>query len=91
MKARLDSVRESLSGMGALGGYDLSVLARSRGMFCQLDLPIEVIRAARERHGIYMADTGRINLAALPAARIGMFVDALRELAENGARNEIMA
>lgn len=82
MKARLDTVRTALAGMGAVGRYDLSVLARSRGMFCQLDLPIEVIRAARERHGIYMADTGRINLAALPEARVETLVAALRELAE---------
>ncbi|MDD3800100.1 MAG: aromatic amino acid transaminase [Novosphingobium sp.] len=77
MTQRLNTVREALAALGHVGGADLSVLRGSRGMFCQVPLPVPVIRTLREDHAVYMAETGRINLAALPLPRVAAFADAL--------------
>jgi aromatic-amino-acid transaminase len=81
MRARIRQVRATLSDAGKLGKVDLAPLARQNGMFATLPLTKEQIEALRRDHGIYMAGSGRINVAGLTMDNIPKFTSALRELA----------
>lgn len=74
MCRRINAVREAL----AAADHRLSFLSRQRGMFSQLPIPPAAVAALRRDHGIYMAGSGRINLAGLQVADAGLFVDALK-------------
>lgn len=82
MRRRVTSVRASLSQAGRIGSCDLSRLAEERGMFSLLPLEGETIRQLRTNFGIYMAASGRINLAGLREDDIPYFTDALRDVQE---------
>ena len=73
MRQRINSVRRSVAATDAR----LAFLGRQRGMFSQLRIAPVAIAALRRDYGIYMADSGRINLAGLRAADAGTFVAAL--------------
>ena len=74
MAGRINAVR------GALADAEprLASLSRQRGMFALLPIAPEAVATLRRDHGIYMAGSGRINLAGLQVAEAGLFVDALR-------------
>lgn len=74
MCRRINAVREAL----AATDHRLAFLSRQRGMFSQLPIAPAAVAALRRDHGIYMAGSGRINLAGLQVAEAGTFVDALR-------------
>ena len=50
-------------------------------MFATLPLDKEQIGALREDHGVYMAGSGRINVAGLTTGNIDKFVEAVRAVA----------
>ncbi len=83
MCRRINGVREALA---ATDGR-LAFLSRQRGMFSQLPITPAAVTALRHDHGIYMAGSGRINLAGLQAADAGIFVDALIAVGGLPARN----
>jgi aromatic-amino-acid transaminase len=72
MRHRLADVRQAL----AAAVPDLKMLAEHRGLFAQLALGPAQVEAMRRRHGVYMTDTGRINLAGLTASNIPHFAEA---------------
>ncbi len=79
-RAELDGMRRRVAGVrDALAAAEprLAFLARQRGMFSQLRIAPEAIVALRRDHGIYMAGSGRINLAGLRTADAGVLVRAL--------------
>jgi aromatic-amino-acid transaminase len=49
-------------------------------MFAMLPLGKEQIQALREDHGIYMAGSGRINVAGLTVGNLPKFVGALADV-----------
>ena len=73
MCERVNAVRRAV----AAADPSLAFLARQRGMFSQLRVAPDMVEALRRDHGIYMAGSGRINLAGLRAADASIFVDAL--------------
>jgi aromatic-amino-acid transaminase len=77
MRARIRQVRAALGEAGSAGSLDLSPLARGQGMFATLPLSKEQIQALREEHGVYMAGSGRINIAGLTMGNLPKFVAAL--------------
>ncbi len=81
MRARMRAVRDELAAAGRIGAVDLAPLARQHGLFSMLALGKEQIARLREEHGIYMAGSGRINVAGLTPSNIGAFVAALRAVA----------
>jgi aromatic-amino-acid transaminase len=81
MRARIRQVRDRLAEAGKLGGVDLAPVARQNGMFATLALGKEQIAALRKDHGIYMAGSGRINVAGLTSDNIAKFTAALAEVA----------
>ncbi|MEI9850558.1 MAG: aromatic amino acid transaminase [Sphingomonas sp.] len=73
MSWRIVDLREAV----AAAEPRLAPLARQSGMFSLLPITAEAVAALRERHGIYMAGDGRINVAGLQLADIPRFVAAL--------------
>lgn len=76
MRQRLGHVRRQLADHALLGA-----LARQKGMFAVLPLRTAQIDELRQLHGIYMAASGRINLAGLNDGNLGRFTTALAEVA----------
>ena len=81
MRARIGQVRDKLGAAGQVGSVDLAPLASQKGMFAMLPLDKDQIGALREDHGVYMAGSGRINIAGLTTGNIDKFVDAVRAVA----------
>lgn len=73
MCQRIDAVRQAL----AAADPQLTFLSRQRGMFSQLPISSTAVAALRGDYSIYMADSGRINLAGLRIADAMFFADAL--------------
>lgn len=57
--------------------YDADYLLTQQGMFSYTDLSIEQIQALRQEHGVYILDSGRINIPGLNTGNIDLFTDAL--------------
>ena len=81
MRVRIRQVRETLAKAGHVGPVDLTPLGTQNGMFATLPLSKPQIEALRGDHGIYMAGSGRINVAGLTTDNIPKFTAALAELA----------
>ncbi len=77
MRTRIRQVRARLSAAGKVGTVDLTAIERQNGLFGMLTLSKEQILALREDHGIYMAGSGRINIAGLTMDNIDKFIGAL--------------
>ncbi|MXO73487.1 amino acid aminotransferase [Alteraurantiacibacter buctensis] len=77
MRARINQVRQKLAASSNAGAVNLTPLGRQQGMFAMLPLSKEQIQALRDDHGIYMAGSGRINVAGLTMDNIDKFVGAL--------------
>ena len=82
MRDRMRWVRDTLAAAGQVGPIAMSVLGTQNGLFSMLPLSSEQILAIRERHGVYMAGTGRINIAGLTTGNIERFIEALRDVAK---------
>ncbi len=81
MRERLRWVRERLAAAdNEVGGIDMEPLGRGNGMFAMLPLDKAQIGRLREDHGIYMAGSGRINVAGLTQGNIDKFIGALAEV-----------
>jgi aromatic-amino-acid transaminase len=76
MRERVNSVRKAV----ALADPRLDFIARQRGLFAMLPLTADQIAALRKEHAIYMAPSGRINVAGLALAQVPIFVDALQSV-----------
>ena len=70
-------MRAQLAAAGRVGNVDLAPLAHQNGLFGVLSLTGAQIMALREDHGIYMAGSGRLNIAGLTAGNIAKFLTAL--------------
>ena len=82
MRARMRQVRLALASAGTVGGIDLTPVGRQNGLFSVLPLGAARIAALRADHGIYMAGSGRINVAGLTSANLDAFVAALAATAD---------
>lgn len=74
MRTRMSQVRARLAAAGQHGGVDFTVLGSQSGLFSILPLSPEQILKLRTDHGIYMAGSGRINVAGLTMANIDKFI-----------------
>lgn len=82
MRARMAEVRARLAAAQAIGPINMVPVGSQKGLFSMLPLNAEQIMALRERHGVYMAGSGRINIAGLTTDNIETFIAALRDIAE---------
>jgi aromatic-amino-acid transaminase len=76
MCARIVDVRRSLATLEP----QLHFLANQRGLFSNLALTRPQIDALRVKHGIYLAPSGRANLAGMRTADAGTLVAALTDV-----------
>ena len=81
MRCRIRQVRERLAAAGSAGSIDLSPLGIQHGLFSVLPLSAAQILTLREQHGIYMAGSGRVNIAGLTAGNIDKFIADLAAVA----------
>ena len=77
MRTRMRKVRTRLAEFGTVGTIDLRPVASQNGLFSVLKLSPEQILTLRSDHGVYMAGSGRINIAGLTMGNIDAFVAAL--------------
>ena len=81
MRERLRRVRERLAAAdNEVEGVDLAALAEQNGLFAILTLDTDQIKRLREEHGIYMAGSGRINIAGMTSGNTPKFVAALADV-----------
>ncbi|MGH6697252.1 aromatic amino acid transaminase, partial [Sphingopyxis sp.] len=79
MRVRIRAVRTRLSRADG-GSIDFSSIAAQNGLFALLPLDPEEVDALRRDHGIYMARSGRINVAGLNDGNLDRFVAAVASL-----------
>ncbi|KQO50479.1 amino acid aminotransferase [Sphingomonas sp. Leaf257] len=84
MRQRLESLRAALAAGGRIGTIDLAAVAHGKGMFATLPLSPTQVEWLRDRHAIYMAGSGRINIAGFNMAAVQTFHEALRDMVANG-------
>ncbi|WP_370190952.1 aromatic amino acid transaminase [Qipengyuania sp.] len=81
MRARMRRVRARLAAAdNEAPGLNLAALGEQNGLFAMLPLSKEQIVRLREDHGIYMAGSGRINVAGLHAGNTDKFIAALADV-----------
>jgi aromatic-amino-acid transaminase len=81
MRARMRGVRDALAQAGTAGRVDLTPLGTQNGLFAMLPITRDEVAQLREDHGIYMAASGRINIAGLTTANLPKFIAALAAVA----------
>lgn len=81
MRKRMRSVRASLGQAGVAGSIELAPLASQNGLFSMLPVSPDQVKQLREDHGIYMAGSGRINIAGLHTGNIEKFIAAIATVA----------
>lgn len=77
MRARMRQVRDALAEAGTAGRIDLTPLAAQNGLFSIVPVTKDEVVALREDHAVYMAGSGRINIAGLTMGNIEKFIAAL--------------
>ncbi len=83
MRARMRRVRARLAAAdNEAPGLNLAALGEQNGLFAMLPLTKEQIASLREDHAIYMAGSGRINVAGLHAGNTDKFIAALADVIE---------
>jgi len=82
MRQRMRGVRRSLAAADdRVPGLNLAALEMQNGLFAMLPLSKDQIQALRDEHAVYMAGSGRINIAGLHSGNIETFIDALAAVA----------
>ncbi len=81
MRGRMRGVRDALAAAGSAGRIDLTPLGTQNGLFAMLPVTKEEVAQLREGHGIYMAASGRINIAGLTMGNLPKFIAALAAVA----------
>ena len=82
MRARMRQVRDALAAAGTAGRIDLTPLGTQNGLFAMLPVTAGEVATLREDHAIYMAASGRINIAGLTTANLSKFIAALAAVAQ---------
>lgn len=80
MRERMRQVRARLASAGKVGGVDLTPLGGQNGLFSIIPFTPEQVQAMREKHGVYFAGSGRINVAGLTGGNIGQFLAAVADV-----------
>jgi aromatic-amino-acid transaminase len=80
MRERMRQVRALLAAAGKTGGVDLAPIGGQNGLFSIIPFTPDQVQAMREKHGIYFAGSGRINVAGLTTANIDKFIAAVADV-----------
>lgn len=63
----------------------LSYVGQQKGLFSMLNLDAGQTKKLRNKHGIYVSDSGRFNVTGLSSATIDRFVNALKDVGFSSA------
>lgn len=85
MRTRVSRVRAELHSVASSKNLSLASLESGHGMFAMIGVSPSQIATLRN-DGIYMADTGRINIAGLRAGDPERLVDALLKVGKGGTQ-----
>lgn len=77
---RINDMREQLAQHGCVGGIDLVTMGHQKGMFALLPLSVAQVNTLKDDFSVYMAPSGRINLAGLNRDNIPYFASALAKV-----------
>ncbi|WP_455886193.1 amino acid aminotransferase [Pseudomonas rustica] len=77
---RINDMRKQLAQHGKVGKIDLVTLGSQKGMFALLPLSLNQVNILKADFSIYMAPSGRINLAGLNKDNIPYFANALAQV-----------
>lgn len=80
MRERMRQMRVRLAAAGKTGGVDLTPIGGQNGLFSIIPFTPEQVQAMREKHGIYFAGSGRINVAGLTAGNMDKFIAAVADV-----------
>lgn len=81
MRARMRRVRERLAAADeTVPGLNFAAVGQGSGLFALLPLDKQQIEALRSDHAIYMAGSGRINVAGLTEGNTPKFIAALADV-----------
>ncbi len=80
MRDRMRQVRAKLAGTGTAGSVDMTPFGTQNGLFSIVPLTPAQVLEMREKHGIYMAGSGRINVAGLTTGNIDKFIAAVADV-----------
>ena len=80
MRVRMRQVRDELAAAGKVGGVDLTAIGAQNGLFSIIPFTPAQVQAMRDRHGIYFAGSGRINIAGLTLGNIDTFLAAVADV-----------
>lgn len=80
MRERMRQVRAKLAAAGKTGGVDLTPVGSQNGLFSIIPFTPDQVQAMRDKHGIYFAGSGRINVAGLTEGNIDQFIAAVADV-----------
>ena len=80
MRTRMREVRDALAAYQAIGSVNLAAVGEQNGLFSVLQLTPDQIATLRSDWGVYMAGSGRINIAGFTDANIPHFIEGLRSV-----------
>jgi aromatic-amino-acid transaminase len=80
MRGRMRQVRARLAATGVAGSVDMAPFGGQNGLFSIVPLNADQVLAMREKHGVYMAGSGRINVAGLTMGNIDRFIAAVADV-----------
>ncbi|WP_334183691.1 amino acid aminotransferase [Novosphingobium sp.] len=80
MRDRMREVRAKLAEAGTAGSADLTPMGSQNGLFSIVPLNKDQVLAMRTKHGVYMAGSGRINVAGLTMGNIDKFIAAVADV-----------
>lgn len=80
MCQRVNALRSALcEALKAIDAFEpFAAVAQQKGMFSSLGMTPEYVLRVRERSGVYLVGTGRVNVSGLPADRVDELAAALK-------------
>jgi aromatic-amino-acid transaminase len=85
MRIRIQHLRAALAAHGRIDAIDLGPLADGLGLFAMLALSASQIELLQAEFGIYIAPSGRLNIAGMAEHHVECFVAALRAVQRKSA------
>ncbi len=86
MRDRINGMRkllvEKLAEKGVPGDY--TFISSQRGMFSFSGLSKDHVRALRERHSVYIVDSGRINVAGITPSNVDRLTESIADVVGGG-------
>ncbi len=79
MRERIKEMRRLLvAGLGRTApDRDFSHIERGKGMFCYLGVTPEQVAVLKQDYGIYLVDTGRINVCGITPDNVDYLSDSI--------------